>query len=120
MKRFLSMVMLMLFSALAVADEGIYKEVCRSDDPFVYCTQGCKETKAWKPSTPYASIAYRPSVGYCPYPTTQCCDSYCVLRPWSQRDFNDYYQNRVYVCPAAHTDGKWIGGGRPDKVPVIH
>lgn len=54
MKRWMMALVLALgLLSVASADEpGTYKQVCRSDDPFVYCTQGCKETKAWKPAQP--------------------------------------------------------------------
>lgn len=103
-------------------------EVCRSDDPFVYCTQGCKETKAWKPAKApgagYASIAYKPEPGYCPLPMIgTCCFGNVCFEPWSQEDFNDYYQNRVRVCPSAHEDGEWESGdgqGEPEGEPFSH
>lgn len=103
--------------------QSFYQKVPRFDDQFVYCTQGAKDTKAWKPAKPYASAAYRPSIGYCPYPTTSCCDSYCALRPWSQEDYNDYFQNRVVVCPQAKQDGRWDrsnGLGNPEDEPISH
>ncbi|WP_242112616.1 hypothetical protein [Luteimonas aquatica] len=93
------------------------------DDPFVYCTEGCKETKAWKPAPPYAGVGYIPQLGYCPFPTTSCCDSYCILQPWSTDDFNDYFQNRVRICPRAHTDGSWVprdGQGSAADTPYSH
>lgn len=126
MKRVWLGFLLLLWVGVAYAGEAaFYKQVCRSDDPFVYCTQGCKETKAWKPlsvgGSGYANAGYKPKTPpYCPYPTMSCCDSYCALRPWPQRDYNDYYQNRVTVCPAANKDGKWIGSGRPESTPVSH
>lgn len=126
MKRWMMALVLALgLLSVASADEpGTYKQVCRSDDPFVYCTQGCKETKAWKPAQPYASIAYRPQPGYCPLPMTgQCCFGNVCFKAWSQRDYNDYMQNRVTVCPRAHDDGDWVrenGQGAPEDEPVSH
>lgn len=129
MKRWIVMAMLMLgIYAPVLADQpGIYNEVCRRDDPFVYCTQGCKETKAWKPlSVPgkgYANAGYKPQIGYCPYPTTVCCDQYCVLRPWSQEEYQDYWEHRVVICPKAHEEGDWEpynGQGAPEDEPESH
>lgn len=111
----------LLLSSTASAQQSYYQPVPRDDDPFVYCTKGAKDTQAWKPAEPYASIAYRPEPGYCPYPTTSCCDSYCALRPWSTEDYNDYFQNRVVVCPKAEQDGDWdSSAGDPEKTPVDH
>lgn len=126
MKRLMITLLLALgLQQSAFADKpAISQQVCRSDDPFVYCTQGCKETKAWKPAKPYASLAYKPQPGYCPLPMTgQCCFGNVCFTPWSQADYNDYMRNRVVVCPKAHSSGEWEaqdGQGAPEDEPVSH
>lgn len=124
MFRLIVLLMLMAVAGVAHARDDIYKQVCRMDDPFVYCTQGCKETKAWKPSTPYASGNYRVQRGYCPYPNTgKCCFGYVCFKSWPVADFNDLFQNRMVVCPRAHQAGDWVperGQGRPEDEPVSH
>ena len=111
----------------AFATPPFYQQVCRSDDPFLYCTKGCKETKAWKPRAPYTNpLAYTPQLGYCPVPVVQTgscpfdVKPYLIFMGWGQRDYNDYTQNYVVVCPQAHQDGKWEGQGRPENTPFNH
>lgn len=124
MFRLIVLLMLMSVAGVTHADNAIYKQVCRMDDPFVYCTQGCKETKAWKPRKPYAGVGYTPQPGYCPWPMTgKCCIGYVCFKPWSMADYNDYYQNRVAICPRAHDDGAWVrerGQGNPEDEPITH
>lgn len=131
MKRWLWVLFLLPVSFAAVADQpGLgEQDICRDRDPFVYCTQGCKETKAWKPASPYASVAYRPQLGYCPVPVVQTgscpfdVKPYLIFLGWGQQDYDDYMQHRVVICPRAHTAGDWErydGQGEPEDEPYSH
>lgn len=55
MKRWIGMFAVLLFTqAASAAGQSVYQELaCRSNDPFVFCTQGCKdEDKNWTPIDP--------------------------------------------------------------------
>jgi hypothetical protein len=105
----------------ALADKGVYRDlVCRDNDPFVFCTQGCKgQDKNWTPIKPIAG-SWRAERGYCPYPTTgKCCFGYVCFRPWTQTAVAAVYQY-MDICPAAEQEGDWTGSERPESVPYDH
>ncbi|MEJ1126650.1 hypothetical protein V9L20_03685 [Variovorax sp. CCNWLW225] len=107
--------------AAAQADQRVYQQlVCRDNDPFVFCTQGCKDQdKNWTPLDPIAG-SWNAVPGYCPWPST-----YCVVGPlrfgsdWTQTAVTAVFQY-MSICPAAHRQGQWKGSGRPESTPYEH
>lgn len=101
--------------------EGVYQHlVCRENDPFVFCTQGCKgKDKNWTPVDPIAGV-WIAVPEYCPYPTTgPCCFGAYCLRSWTQTAVVAVAQY-VAICPAAKQQGDWIGSERPESTPFDH
>lgn len=129
MKRWMLVAALVLgVQATAWADGDMYMPlVCRDDDPFVFCDQGCKNNNggnqdyAWAPVSPPVA-AWRPRVEewWCPAPLTgSCCFGWVCFRPWSQTALTAWGQYLI-VCPAAHETGDWEGSGRPESSPYDH
>ncbi|MGH8028135.1 MAG: hypothetical protein ACREO0_15565 [Pseudoxanthomonas sp.] len=105
----------------AYADTPIYQKLeCRDDDPFVFCTQGCKnQDKNWTPISPISGT-WIAVTGYCPYPTTgACCIGNVCFQPWTQTAVKAVYQYMA-ICPKAHEQGQWEGQGRPESTPYDH
>lgn len=76
---------------------AVYSVVGRSNDPFVFCTQGVP-SDGW--------IAVDPLAG-----------TYKIIRKYPDLKWIPQYQT---VCPAARSVGAWLGGGSPDSVPFKH
>lgn len=113
----------------ALADTPIYQRLaCRDDDPFVFCTQGCKgKDKNWIPMSPESGTWMPAPVpgtyGYCPIATTATCPAnvypYVIFLPWTQTGVEAVYQYMA-ICPRAHDTGPWEGPGRPESTPYDH
>ncbi|UYB52716.1 hypothetical protein OCJ37_01755 [Xanthomonas sp. AM6] len=123
MKRWI-WILVAFFGLQATAEAaGFYVPLaCRDDDPFVFCTQGCKDQdKNWIPTDP-VSGAWIAAPGYCPYPTTgTCCFGYVCFLPWTQTAVTAVGQY-MSVCPVARKEGNWknTDGRRPESVPYDH
>jgi len=96
---------------------------CRDNDPFVFCTQGCKGSdKNWIPLSP-SSGTWMAVPGYCPYPTTgACCIGYVCFLPWTQTAVTAVGQYMA-MCPIGGgkaSDWKNTDGRRPESVPNDH
>lgn len=108
--------------ATAQAEPGVYQQLpCRDNDPFVFCTQGCKgQDKNWTPLDPI-SATWLPVQGYCPWPSTSDCwvGPYYVGKAWTQTAF-EAWGKYVSICPAAKQQGDWKGPGRPESTPHEH
>lgn len=113
---------LLAVSTGAQADEGKYQYIpCRMDDPFVFCTQGCRSmtepSSAWKPIKGTAG-EYTVTPGYCPeyvYYAKGCKD----WQPMEVVALNQFKQ----VCKWPHEAGEWVpenGQGRPEDEPIKH
>lgn len=94
---------------------------CRYDDPFVFCTQGCKNRDYnWKPLSPIAGtwIAVQ---GYCPWPQSKgtCCVGNVCFMLWTDTAVRAVSQYMA-ICPRAHEEGDWKGQGRPESTPFDH
>jgi len=101
----------------------VYEELsCRDDDPFVFCTQGCKgRDKNWIPVTPRAGV-WVAALGYCPWPTTTgpCCVGNVCFRTWTQKAV-DAVGEYMRICPIGGGKASdWKGRQRPEKVPKDH
>lgn len=109
------------FQGSALAEPGVYQQLaCRDNDPFVFCTQGCKnQDKNWTPIDPI-SATWVAVPGYCPYPTTgACCFGYVCFQSWTQTAVTALGQY-MSICPAAKRQGDWKGSGRPESTPYDH
>ena len=94
---------------------------CRDDDPFVLCTQGCRNRDYnWRPVAPVAGT-WIAVPGYCPWPQSQgaCCVGNACFRLWTDTAVRAVAQYMA-ICPRAHQQGRWLGPGRPDKTPHDH
>ena len=105
-----------LFALEAAAQSGYYERLqYRSDDPFVFCTEGQGWKKApmqcWIPLPPYTGNYTM--MAYCAPPT------YPYGKQWTQDDWNSLRQY-LTVCPQAQTSGAWEGNGQPASTPVDH
>ena len=111
----------------AVHAQSAYYETLRyrSDDVFVFCTQGRKENpRAWKPISPFTGgMAWIPLPPYCPVPSTGNCPVYpYTYRSWSQDDMASWQQYER-VCPHGEQPGKWKahnGQGKAENTPFSH
>ena len=115
MKRGILMVFA-LFALEAAAQSGYYEQIqYRSDDPFVFCTQGQGWKKApmqcWIPLPPYTGNYMM--MPYCAPP------NYYSGMQWTQDDWSSW-QQYLTVCPQAQTSGAWEGSGQPDATPGDH
>lgn len=103
-----------------VQAQSIYRKlVCRDNDPFVFCTQGCKGVdKNWAPLDPISGST-TPVLGYCvlPSPSVCCKGPYCGA--WTATAIEAYYQYKE-ICPKAMKQGKWNGTKPPEAVPYVH
>jgi hypothetical protein len=109
------------FQAAALAEPGVYQQlVCRDNDPFVFCTQGCKgQDKNWVPDDPIAATWHSVD-GYCPWPSTNCViGPYRFGTDWTQTAVTAVFQY-ASICPAAKQQGDWKGSGRPESTPYEH
>lgn len=123
MKRWLWIVALAMgVQFAAYADTPIYVKLeCRDDDPFVFCTQGCKgNDKNWTPLSPIAGT-WMAVPGYCPWPQSQgaCCIGNVCFTLWTQTAVKAVGQYMA-ICPKAHEEGRWEGQGRPESTPYDH
>ncbi|MEP6634056.1 MAG: hypothetical protein ABJA62_07590 [Luteimonas sp.] len=82
----------------ANAQGGVYEPVPRSDDPFVFCTQGTLVDDGWKPIDPVTG-------------TFVITNQY---GPWL------WLSTYVRVCPRALGRGAWTGAQPSDMVPFKH
>ncbi|WDS34652.1 hypothetical protein [Pseudoxanthomonas sp.] len=121
MKPWIWTILLLLGAQTAYADTAISETlVCRDNDPFVLCTQGCKDDDYnWKPKNSMQGT-YTPVMPYCPWPSTgECCIGYVCFEPWTQTAFTAYFQY-ARICRKAHKEGKWVGEGKPEETPYDH
>ncbi|AAM38880.1 hypothetical protein GUF72_07820 [Xanthomonas citri pv. citri] len=123
MKRWIGMFAVLLFTqAASAAGQSVYQELaCRSNDPFVFCTQGCKdEDKNWTPIDPISGT-WVAVPGYCPWPTSTgpCCVGNVCFNVWTQTAVTAVGQY-MSICPQAKKQGQWKGKQRPEKVPFDH
>ncbi|QNH19478.1 hypothetical protein HEP73_00368 [Xanthomonas sp. GW] len=101
----------------------VYEDLsCRKNDPFVFCTQGCKgKDKNWIPVTPSAGL-WVAAPTYCPWPTTTgpCCVGNVCFRTWTQTAV-DAVGEYMRICPdGGGKASDWKGRQRPEKVPEDH
>lgn len=104
---------------------GCYSELrgngrlLRDDDPFLFCTSGMKERpRAWNPVKSVIGL-WAPTPGWCPYPMQVCPYPMSMLRGWTRREIQAV-QLYMRICPAAASEGRWEGRGRPDQTPNSH
>ena len=123
LRRAVALALLLGMQLAAWADEpGAYTRLaCRDNDPFVLCTQGCKNQHYnWKPLAPELGtwIAVR---GYCPWPQSKgtCCVGNVCFRLWTDTAVQAVGQYMA-ICPRAHEEGRWEGQGRPERTPHDH
>ncbi len=104
--------------------------VCRKDDPFVFCTQGCSKqydnVYAWELKNGRTK-KINVEQDYCPWPTPVDFTSgnyYC--RGWGMTGFTAWFQYDR-VCPDRHHHGgkasDWVrenGQGNPEDEPFSH
>lgn len=123
MTRWMSLAFLGLLSFAAFAQSGYYEQLrWRSNDPFVFCRYGLRQTpRAWFPSgvPNYAYGPPMPTPGYCPYPLQVCPYPFTALRGWSVDEINAYY-TYLRVCPQARDSGRWEGSGNGTTSPSSH
>ncbi|PPU01728.1 hypothetical protein [Xanthomonas arboricola] len=117
MKSWIGMLMLAgCFAGQATAQTKGVTLVCRMNDPFLFCSDGCADPDHhWAPLDPIQATI-EPVAPYCPFPTT-ADTNYC--KGWSQRAFTAYFQY-VSVCPKANKTGEWTGKKPADMVPFKH
>lgn len=114
-KHYLLMGLLSTLSGVTFA-QSYYEFIrYRSNDPFVFCTQGYKEIPAqacWVPVAPY--LGQWMYTGVCRPPNK-------YGRNW---DFEDHDSLSQYerICPHAMQSGTWEGrtGGLPQMTPFKH
>jgi len=85
----------------------------RSNDPFVFCRYGYKQTVAqmcWIPIAPYTGALAL--TGVCDPPNK-------YGRPWTNED-RDAKQQYLTICPQAVNSGNWKGPGDGTETPVKH
>ncbi len=97
------------------AEGGYYSPLSyRSNDPFVFCTQGqdrqVNPTPCWIPMPPYTGAFM-----VMPY----CVPVNPYGMQWSADDTKSF-QEYLRVCPAALSSGRWEGSGRPETSPFQH
>jgi len=97
--------------------QDVYEDLsCRSNDPFVFCTQGCKSPdRHWKPVG--AGAGWMPVFPYCPYPTlvsTQYCTG------WSLTAYKAFFEYQRICLAGGGKASDWTGSQRPEKVPEDH
>ena len=100
--------------ALATAITASAQELrYRSNDPFVFCRYGYKETVAqmcWVPIPPYTGAwAY---TGVCDPPNK-------YGRSWNNEDY-DAQNQYLSICPQAINSGEWKGAGDGTENPFKH
>jgi hypothetical protein len=95
----LALLLMLSASTPLLAQKGSYMPVGRSNDPFVFCTEGVP-TDFW--------IALDPLQG-----------TYTITNP---DYFNPFWiPTYVAICPKVMSTGSWGGkGGSPDLVPFYH
>lgn len=127
-KRIWILAILLGMQGVALADQpGKYARlVCRDDDPFVFCTQGCKgQDYNWKPVGDPTKGGWQPVNGYCPIPVIALnCQvgPYRLGRDWTQTAYVAWFQY-MEVCKWPHEEGKWEardGQGNPEDEPYSH
>jgi hypothetical protein len=97
--------------SMQVAAQGYEFIKYRSNDPFVFCTQGQGiPTQCWWPVYPYTG-AFMVNPG--------CRPPNPYGKQWTTDDWGSYYQY-LAVCPMAHTSGDWTGQGAPEMSPFKH
>lgn len=129
MKRMFWMVLLAIgVSGSVLAENDItIKLECRDDDPYVFCTQGCKgQHKNWVPTNP-GTTAWMAVGNYCPWPSTgPCCIGNYCWTPWTQTAFTEWIKFMNICGVDRHHGGNasdWVpenGQGNPEDEPVSH
>lgn len=115
---------------VAYAANDMYMQlVCRSNDPYVFCTQGCKEPdRAWVPVN-HAIGLWRARIeeNYCPYPSVSPCYIYPTwYRGWGQTAVTALGQYLAVCTDTVHHGGRksdWVprdGQGEPEDEPFSH
>lgn len=79
------------------ASQSYYLPTGRSNDPFVFCTEGVRED-GW--------VAVNPLTG--------------TWTPVSQYVNYRWIPTYVYICPKALGQGQWTGAGSGSMVPFFH
>lgn len=104
---------------------GVDSDHSRSNDPFVFCTQGVKNAKVWRVLNPNTPMLGTWAVGwinippYCPWPSTvgtQYCEG------WPQQDVTAWGRY-VAICYDGGTKNDWKarnGQGNPEDTPSSH
>jgi len=90
----------LVFEATAAAggdSQGSYMPVGRSNDPFVFCTEGVRE-HGW--------MAVNPMTG--------------AWAPISQYVNYQWIPTYMAICPKAMGQGQWTGAGSGATVPFVH
>lgn len=102
---------IVIFSASVCAQDGYEQLRYRSNDPFVFCTDGQQTpTKCWWPMPPYTG-AYMRNPG--------CAPENEYGPEWAAADYDSLHEYQK-VCPEAITSGAWKGSGSPASTPFQH
>ena len=99
--------LVLMNSQVVAQSSGYYDLLCyRSNDPFVFCTQGQNiPDKCWMPVAPYTGN----------YALTGACNPPNQYgRSWTAAD-HDALNQYLSVCPKAMTSGSWEGHGQPER-----
>ena len=126
MKRLLGMALLLASVFVARADQPgqSIDLACRDNDPYVFCTQGCKDRdKNWIPLVPIAGT-WISVPGYCPWPQSEgaCCVGQVCFALWTRTAVEAVGQYMA-ICPRAHEQGDWEsynGQGAAEDEPYSH
>ncbi|MCE4361550.1 hypothetical protein ABQZ69_12860 [Xanthomonas sp. WHRI 8391] len=121
MKNLIWILALFFIGQAEVQAKGTYQPlVCRDNDPFVFCTQGCKDNdKNWLPIDPISG-SWVAAPGYCLVPSlSPCCAGPVCLQAWTPTAIAALAQYQS-ICPDASKQGKWTGQKRPENVPFNH
>lgn len=101
---------------VAGAEEAYENLSCRSNDPFVFCTQGCKPPdRHWRPVG--TGSGWAPIAPYCPYPTV-VGTKYC--KGWSVIAYNAWWERQRICHVGGGKASDWTGRQRPETVPGNH
>ncbi|PKV11482.1 hypothetical protein CVO74_18190 [Xanthomonas prunicola] len=120
MKNLIWILVLFFAGQAEIQAQSVYEKlVCRDNDPFVFCTQGCKGAdKNWIAIDPISGTT-APMLGYCVQPSLSVCCKGPYCGPWTQTGIDAYYQYKR-ICPKAMKRGSWNGKRPPENVPHDH